>query len=98
MFGVPGNSQCSGTLKSFIMLTFPCPLTLPCAGIAGCIVCVGLLTLLLWKVFTTITDRREYARFEEERLKMKFNANSNPIFRQATTTIQNPLFCKGGDM
>lgn len=53
------------------------------------------MTLLLWKVFTTITDRREYARFEEERRNMKFNANSNPIFRQATTTVQNPLFCKG---
>ena len=33
-------------------------------------------------------------RFEEERLRMKFNANSNPIFKQATTTIQNPMFCK----
>lgn len=32
-------------------------------GIAGCIVCVGLLTLFLWKTFTTISDRREFARF-----------------------------------
>jgi len=63
-------------------------------GIAGMIVCVGMLTLLLWKTFTTISDRREYARFEEERLKMKFNSNSNPIFKQATTTIQNPMFSK----
>ena len=63
-------------------------------GIAGMIVCVGLLTLFLWKTFTTISDRREFARFEEERMKMKFNANSNPIFKQATTTIQNPMFCK----
>ena len=58
------------------------------------IVAVGLLTLFLWKTFTTISDRREFARFEEERMKMKFNANSNPIFKQATTTIQNPMFCK----
>ena len=35
-----------------------------------------------------------FCRFEEERLKMKFNSNSNPIFKQATTTIQNPMFSK----
>ena len=64
------------------------------SGIAGMIVAVGLVTLFLWKTFTTISDRKEFARFEEERMKMKFNANSNPIFKQATTTIQNPMFCK----
>ena len=92
----------------------------PCAGIAGGIVGVGMLTLLLWKAFTTVTDRREFARlhpllyhsyfaplyplhfliiiqccrFEAERQKMKWNSNANPIFRQATTTIQNPMYCK----
>ena len=55
---------------------------------------VGMLTILLWKVFTTITDRREFARFEKETQKMKFNANSNPIFKQATTTIMNPIYSK----
>ena len=53
-----------------------------------------MLTILLWKVFTTITDKREFARFEKESMKMKFNANSNPIFKQATTTIMNPIYCK----
>lgn len=63
-------------------------------GIAGGIVGVGMLTILLWKAFTTVTDRREFARFEEERQMMKWNSNANPIFRQATTTIQNPMYCK----
>ena len=44
--------------------------------------------------FTTIHDRKEFARFEQERQKMKFSSHSNPIFKQATTTIQNPLFNK----
>ena len=48
----------------------------------------------MWKAFTTIHDRREFARFEQERQKMKFSSHSNPIFKQATTTIQNPLFNK----
>ena len=59
------------------------------------IVAVGMLTILLWKVFTTITDRREFAQFEQESKKMRFSSNSNPIFKQATTTIMNPIYSKG---
>ena len=61
-------------------------------GVVGAIVCLGILTLFLWKVFTTIHDRREFAKFEAEREKMRFPAHSNPIFKQATTTVQNPIF------
>ena len=61
-------------------------------GVAAMIVMVGLVTILLWKVFTTIHDRREFARFERERQKIRFPTHSNPIFKQATTTVQNPLF------
>ena len=32
-------------------------------GIAGGIVGIGMLTILMWKAFTTVTDRREFARF-----------------------------------
>ena len=64
------------------------------SGLVGVIVAVGMLTILLWKVFTTITDRREFARFEKETHKIRFNANSNPIFKQATTTIMNPVYSK----
>ena len=35
-------------------------------GIAGGIVGVGMLTILMWKAFTTVTDRREFARFSVE--------------------------------
>lgn len=61
-------------------------------GLIGAIVFVGLITVLLWKAFTTIHDRREFAKFEAERMKIKFPSHSNPIFKQATTTIQNPIF------
>lgn len=36
-------------------------------SIVGSIVLIGLVTLLLWKCITTIQDRKEFARFEEER-------------------------------
>ena len=55
-----------------------------------------MMTILLWKVFATITDQREFAKFESEREQIKFNANSNPIFKQATTTVQNPIYHKEG--
>ncbi len=61
-------------------------------GMVGAIVCLGLLTLFLWKAFTTIHDRREFARFEQERQNVRFPSHSNPIFKQATTTVYNPTF------
>ena len=61
-------------------------------GIIGAIVGIGLVTIFMWKALTTIHDRQEFARFEQERRNIKFSANSNPIFKQATTTIQNPVF------
>lgn len=36
-------------------------------GVIAAIVLIGLGTLLLWKLLTTIHDRREYAKFEKER-------------------------------
>jgi hypothetical protein len=61
-------------------------------GVVGAIVCVGMMTILLWKAFTTIHDRMEFARFEAERQRIRLPAHSNPIFKQATTTVQNPIF------
>ena len=45
-------------------------------GVIGAIVAVGLALLLMWKVLTTIHDRREYARFEKERMMAKWDAVS----------------------
>jgi len=61
-------------------------------GIVGAIVCVGMVTLLLWKTFTSIHDRHEFARFEAERQNMRFSSHANPIFMPATTTTMNPTF------
>lgn len=40
------------------------------------IIVIGLITLLLWKLITTVYDRREYARFENERSMAKWDAVS----------------------
>ena len=45
-------------------------------GVIGAIVAIGLALILMWKVFTTIHDRREFARFEEERMMAKWDTVS----------------------
>lgn len=42
-------------------------------AVAGAILLLGLVGLLIWKLLITIHDRREYAKFEEERSKAKWD-------------------------
>ena len=42
-------------------------------GVIGAVVAVGFALLLLWKLFTIIHDRREFARFEKERQMAKWD-------------------------
>lgn len=62
-----------------------CPPTIFTLGvilsIIGAILLIGLLTLILWKVFTTIQDRKEYAKFLEESKKAKFNTVSKILIK-----------------
>lgn len=41
-------------------------------GVFTCILAVGLTVLFGWKIYVTVHDRREYARFEEERKLTSF--------------------------
>ena len=41
-------------------------------GTVALIVLFGLCALIIWKVCITVSDRREYARFEEERRNASF--------------------------
>lgn len=61
-------------------------------GVISAIVLIGLALLLLWKLLTTIHDRREFARFEKERSMARWNAEGNPIYKQATSTFKNPTY------
>uniref|UniRef100_U5EVW7 Integrin beta n=1 Tax=Corethrella appendiculata TaxID=1370023 RepID=U5EVW7_9DIPT len=61
-------------------------------GVIAAIVLIGLAILLLWKLLTTIHDRREFARFEKERMMAKWDTGENPIYKQATSTFKNPTY------
>uniref|UniRef100_A0A914I3G3 Integrin beta subunit cytoplasmic domain-containing protein n=1 Tax=Globodera rostochiensis TaxID=31243 RepID=A0A914I3G3_GLORO len=53
--------------------------------IAG-IALITLLLLLLWKLITLIYDRREFARFEKDRLQARSDTFVNPLFVHATSS------------
>ncbi|KAK7108922.1 integrin beta-PS-like isoform X2 [Littorina saxatilis] len=61
-------------------------------GVVGGIVAVGLALLLIWKLLTFIHDRREFAKFENERQHAKWDTGGNPIYKQATSTFTNPTY------
>lgn len=61
-------------------------------GVIGGIVAIGLALLLIWKLLTTIHDRREFAKFEKERQMAKWDTGENPIYKQATSEFQNPTY------
>ena len=67
-----------GELKVWVQTTKECPVVVDIMGIIlgviGAIVAIGLMLILMWKVFTTIHDRREYARFEKEQRLAKWDA------------------------
>jgi len=63
-------------------------------GVIVGIILIGLALLFIWKVFITLHDRREFARFENERENAQWEAGQNPIYKQATSTYQNPQFGK----
>lgn len=46
-------------------------------SVAGAILFLGLAALLIWKLLVTIHDRREFAKFEEERALAKWDTVSD---------------------
>lgn len=62
------------------------------AGVISSILLGGLIMLIIWKCVTTIHDRREYAKFEKERQKLRWHRNDNPLYKEATSTFSNPVY------
>lgn len=93
---VYGYHNATGQLQVWVQTTKECPVVVDIMGIVlgviGAIVCVGLVMIMLWKIFTTIHDRREFAKFEDERKLAKWDTGENPIFKQATSTWINPTY------
>ncbi|KAL7377662.1 hypothetical protein ABVT39_002804 [Epinephelus coioides] len=61
-------------------------------SVAGAILLLGLIGLLIWKLLITIHDRREFAKFEEERANAKWDTANNPLYKGATSTFTNVAY------
>uniref|UniRef100_A0A8C2XHC1 Integrin beta n=1 Tax=Cyclopterus lumpus TaxID=8103 RepID=A0A8C2XHC1_CYCLU len=61
-------------------------------AVAGAILLLGIVGLLIWKLLVTIHDRREFARFQEERAKAKWDTANNPLYKGATSTFTNVAY------
>ncbi|KAK4323390.1 hypothetical protein Pmani_005908 [Petrolisthes manimaculis] len=61
-------------------------------GLVAGIVAIGVLTLIIWKIFTTIHDRREYEKFQQESQNAQWATEDNRLYVAPVTTNQNPAY------
>uniref|UniRef100_A0AAY4AJG8 Integrin beta n=1 Tax=Denticeps clupeoides TaxID=299321 RepID=A0AAY4AJG8_9TELE len=66
------------------------------AGVVAGIVLIGLALLLIWKLLMIIHDRREFAKFEKEKLNAKWDTQENPIYKSPINKFQNPSYGRKG--
>ncbi|XP_077129448.1 integrin beta-5 isoform X2 [Ranitomeya variabilis] len=77
----PSGKSVLTALKEPECGTAPDALTVLLA-VVGSILLVGFVLLAVWKLLVTIHDRREFARFQSERSRAKYEMASNPLYRQ----------------
>ncbi|XP_020369391.1 integrin beta-3 isoform X1 [Rhincodon typus] len=57
----------------------------------------GLVALLIWKLLVTVHDKREFAKFEAERAKARWDTANNPLYKGPTTTFTNFTYTGNAD-
>uniref|UniRef100_A0A673H0K9 Integrin beta n=1 Tax=Sinocyclocheilus rhinocerous TaxID=307959 RepID=A0A673H0K9_9TELE len=62
------------------------------AGVVTGIVLIGLALLLIWKLLMIIHDRREFAKFEKEKMNAKWDTTENPIYKSPINKFKNPNY------
>ncbi|KAG5850494.1 hypothetical protein ANANG_G00083060 [Anguilla anguilla] len=62
------------------------------AGVVAGIVLIGLALLLIWKLLMIIHDRREFAKFEKEKMNARWDTQDNPIYKSPINKFQNPHY------
>uniref|UniRef100_A0A8C9VJV2 Integrin beta n=1 Tax=Scleropages formosus TaxID=113540 RepID=A0A8C9VJV2_SCLFO len=55
------------------------------------VVLIGIAIIIIYRVLLEVYDRREYRRFLLEQQNVQWKENQNPLFKDATTTVFNPL-------
>nr|XP_055171925.1 integrin beta-5 isoform X2 [Nyctereutes procyonoides] len=55
-------------------------------AVVGSILLIGIALLAIWKLLVTIHDRREFAKFQSERSRARYEMASNPLYRKPIST------------
>ena len=63
--------------------------------IIGAILVVGIAAIFIYKFRIMRLDRLEYQKFNQNIENTQWARESNPMFRQATTVVTNPLYESG---
>ena len=63
---------------------------------AGVVLLLGILSIIFYKCFIVIDDRRQYANFrrEVENMKSGVNQNASELYKSPITRFENPMFGK----
>ncbi|XP_041817036.1 integrin beta-1-like [Chelmon rostratus] len=90
------SRQKGGSVHAHVALERECPsgpnVILITAVLSASVVVLGVSLLLLWKLLTSIHDRREFAHFQRELEQRRWNRRNNPIYKSAITTTVNPKY------
>ncbi|KAM5281280.1 integrin beta-5 isoform 2-T2 [Ctenodactylus gundi] len=55
-------------------------------AVVGSTLLIGIVLLAIWKLLVTIHDRREFAKFQSERSRARYEMASNPLYRKPIST------------
>ncbi|XP_008946365.1 PREDICTED: integrin beta-6 isoform X3 [Merops nubicus] len=61
-------------------------------GVTLAILLIGTVLLCIWKLLVSVQDRKEVAKFEAEKSKVKWQTETNPLYRGSTTTFKNVTY------
>ena len=65
-------------------------------GAGALVLLIGLLSILVYKCYIVVDDRRQYASFQKEadRMKSGVNQNASELYKSPITRFENPMFGK----
>ncbi|OXB69246.1 hypothetical protein ASZ78_011366 [Callipepla squamata] len=61
-------------------------------GVTLAILLIGIVLLCIWKLLVSVQDRKEVAKFEAEKSKVKWQTETNPLYRGSTSTFKNVTY------
>ncbi|XP_076319797.1 integrin beta-PS-like isoform X1 [Tachypleus tridentatus] len=78
-----------------------CPREIPMAkivgGIAGTVFVIGLLTILLFRIFVHVKDKWEFQQYQKALEKEKWAHDKNPLYKDPKQTFKNPMYRRNED-